>query len=106
MTTIVMTTISSTKVKPRRRRHRLSGALPLGISFAIGSLLISLAVNRKHVLPAPTGRGGIVLVAAETPFRLAGERVARNFAQQLDHFPIGAVRDFDALHQLLERLRP
>jgi len=59
MTTMVMTTISSTNVKPSDPNF-----LPLRIGFPIRRLFIRLAIHGKHILSAPTGGFGIVLIAA------------------------------------------
>src|SRR5438094_878804 len=101
MTTMVMTTISSTNVKPNAL-----ALLPLRIGFSIRRLLIRLAVHGKHILSAPTGGFGIVLIAAQTPFGFAGEGIAWNLAQQLDLLSVGTVRELDSLHQDLQSLRP
>src|SRR5204863_4113935 len=101
-TMIEITTVSSTNVKPRRRRQ----FLPFRIGCAIARLLVSLGVDRKHILPAPAGRFGVVLIAAQAPFGLAGERVARDFAQQLDLLAVRAVGELDALDELLQGLGP
>src|SRR4051794_36880645 len=115
MTTMVITTTSSTNVKPRRRcsaergteeRVRAGTRLPLGIKFAIGRLLIRLAVHAEHILSAPTHGRRVVLIAAEAPIVLAGERIARDFPQQLDLLPVGTVGQLHTLHQLLETLGP
>src|SRR4051794_19940496 len=121
MTTIVITTSSSTKVKPRRwrstvrgRRGREAGRgehasarpLPLGIRFAIGRFLISLAVHRKHILAPPTRGRGIILIAAKAPVVLPGKRVAGYFAQQLDLLAVGTIGDLHAFHEHLEGFRP
>ncbi len=48
---------------------KVARAHPLGIRRSIGCLLRCLGVDVKNVLPAPTGRGGVVLVAALAPTR-------------------------------------
>src|ERR1041385_8813176 len=102
ITMMVITTISSTKVKPRTREIqarfpalaalRSRFGLPLGIRFAIGRLLIRLGIHCKHILSAPTGGSGVVLIAAQTPLVLAGERIAWDLAEQPDFLAVGAVR--------------
>src|SRR3954453_18108315 len=114
MTTIVITTMSSTKVKPRRRckarrvRWAAGGValLPLGIRLAIGRFLIRLAVNAENILAAPAGGRRVVLVAAQAPLVLVSEGVARDLAQQPHLLAVRAVGELDALNQLLEALRP
>src|SRR5262249_3102401 len=113
---MVITTISSTKVKPRTREIQArfpAGAalrsrfeLPLGIRFAIGRLLIRLGIDCKHILPTPAGGSGVVLIAAQSPLVLAGERIARDLPEQPDFLAVGAVRQLYTLDELFERLRP
>src|SRR5215470_18073926 len=94
-TIIAITTINSTKVKPkreaaerrdesRRGRHEcLRHVLPLRIRRTIGSLLESLGIDIENILPAPTVGLRVVLVTAHTPLRRIGERVVRDAAQQV-----------------------
>src|SRR5262249_42937901 len=70
ITMMVMTTINSTKVKPRRR-------LPLGIGRSIGCLFGSFGIHVEDVLTAPTVGLGVVLRAPQPPLLLAGKRVFR-----------------------------
>src|SRR5579871_6673124 len=102
MTIIVTTTISSTKVKPRKPRRAVR--LPGAVASPIGSLLGSFAVDVKDVLSAPTGGVRIVLIAAHAPLTLAGERIDRNPAQEA-HFLIFRRGQLLAIHQDVERLR-
>src|SRR5579864_1748051 len=108
-TMMVMTTISSTKVNPRGTDQRglRSGCspagLPFGIGRAIGCLLVSLAVDVEHVLAAPTGGLGVVLVAAHTPFAVACKGIAGNPPQEM-HFLVFGAGQLHALHQLLQGL--
>src|SRR5271157_3727400 len=131
ITIIVMTTISSTKVKPRRRalwaRKSFHGpasgrltigrrlticptwpgplpGLPLGVRSSIGSLLGGLGVDVEDVLAAPTGGLGVVLIAAQSPVGLAGDRIARDVAQEAHLLAFGT-RQLHALHQHLEGFR-
>src|ERR1051326_7211262 len=114
ITTIVITTSRSTNVKPRRRSRaslaappppRLS-TLPLGIRCAIGRFLVRLAVHAEYILAAPAGGLGVVLIAAQAPFGLVREGVARDLAQQPDLLAVGAIGKLDAFDQLVEALRP
>src|SRR5208337_2987768 len=100
ITMIVITTISSTKVKPRRP------LLPLRIGRSIGRFLVRLGVHIEYVLAAPTICCGIVLVAPHAPFGRVGERIVRNAAQQLDLLVVGGAADLHSIHQVLQRLRP
>src|ERR1039458_9341852 len=102
ITMIEITTISSTKLKPRRFIARS----PLRISRSIGRLLVGLAIYIEHVLAAPTIPLGVVLVAAHAPLGCVGERVAWNAAQQFDLLVVGGAADLHSLHQCLQRLRP
>src|ERR1022692_546226 len=85
-TMMVITTISSTKVKPRSRfmarRARPSAGLPFCIGLSIGCLFGCLAVHIEYALAAPTQRLGVILIAAQAPFGLAGERIYRDAAQE------------------------
>src|SRR5215472_7895209 len=98
------TTMSSTKVKPRLWRGRLrpprslgtrrlqagcsqdgrphKAALPLRVCGSIGSFLLRLAVDVEDALTAPGEALGVVLIAAQSPLGLAGERIHRNPAQE------------------------
>src|SRR5664279_1774003 len=108
ITMIVITTISSTKVKPRTRlmarrarpfiRPATSGLRPFRIGGSIGCLLRCLAVHIEHTLAAPTERFGVVLVAAHTPFGLAGERIYRDAPQEAHFLPVRAGQ-FHTFHQ-------
>src|SRR5947208_2355171 len=66
------TTISSTKLKP----------LPLRVRRPIGCLLLRLAVHIEDALPAPGKALRVVLIAAQSPFRLPGEGVHRDAPQE------------------------
>src|SRR5579875_1376271 len=79
--------------------------LPLRIRSAIGGLFVGFAIDVEYVLSAPAGRIGIVLVAAQAPVGGAGERIARNAAQQADFLIFGAIGHFHAIHQHLKRFR-
>src|SRR3954452_14870874 len=103
---IVITTINSTKVKPRRRFIDLpapfrTGLLPLRIRRSIRCLILRLTVYVKHALTAPTQRLGVVLVAAQAPFGLARERVHRDAAEE-PHLLAVRSRQLHALYQNLE----
>src|SRR5215471_14189478 len=100
MTMIVTTTISSTKVNPRRRW----AALPLSIWSPIRRLIGRLAVDVKYILTTPARGLGVVLIAAHSPIGVACKRVARNAAEQIDFLIFRAV-EFDPVHQNFQRLR-
>src|ERR1035438_10769280 len=57
ITMIVITTINSTKVKPRRRflarRARSFTGLPFCVGLSIGCLFLCLAIHVEHALAAP-----------------------------------------------------
>src|SRR6516225_10172573 len=114
-TMMVMTTMSSTKVKPRSRgisrgcrspgsREPRLPLLPLGIRCTIGSLLVGLAIHIEDVLAAPTQGFGIVLITAHTPLRSAGERVAWDAPHQVDLLILGSGQ-LNALDELFQGFR-
>src|ERR1039457_4570233 len=86
ITMIVITTINSTKVKPRRRflarRARSFTGLPFCVGLSIGCLFLCLAVHVEHALAAPAKRLGVVLVAAHAPFDLARKRIPGDAARK------------------------
>src|SRR5512146_241779 len=94
ITMMVMTTMSSTNVKPAARRSR---DLPFGIRTPVWSFVRGFAVNVEDVLPAPTGGGRVVLIAEQTPFAFAGERIDRNPPQEFHLLSFGALCEFDAI---------
>src|ERR1035441_2537193 len=95
ITTMVITTISSTNVNPR--------VLPLGIRRAIGTLFGCLGIYVEHVLAAPALRLGLVLVAAQAPLVLAGERIAGDAPEEAHLGPLGVIH-LHAFHQHLQAL--
>src|SRR5688572_11467077 len=105
MTTMVITTISSTKVNPRALLTRRRGdaeenaektfgrllrvflcasapprrsSLPVSIRTPIGRFLIGLGVDVEHILAAPAHRGGVILVAPQAPVFSVSEGIARD----------------------------
>src|ERR1051326_6471291 len=107
ITMIVMTTISSTKVNPRRDlprhgRPKAGAKLPFRIIGSIGRLLRCLAIHIEHALPAPREALRIVLIAAQSPLGLAGERVHRNPSQEAHLLAVGTGQ-LDAFHRSEER---
>src|SRR2546426_134640 len=100
ITMIVITTMSSTKVKPRRRRR-----LPLCIRSSTGILIHGFAVDVKDTLAAPTLTLRVVLIAAHAPLGLPGERVQRNAAEEAHLLSIGP-RQLHAFHQDIEGFGP
>src|ERR1039457_1684606 len=104
-TMMVITTINSTKVKPRSlaKRHerpRPKGrVLPIGIWSPIRILVAGFGVDVEDVLAAPAGGLGVVLIAAHPPFVLIRERVDRDVAQELHHLTVRALRQFYPRHQ-------
>src|SRR6187551_605528 len=90
------TTISSMIVKPR---------LPVLVLRPIEPSSVGSGVHVEHVLPAPGGRVGFVLVRPETPFGGAGHRVDRNSPQETDLAAGDVVGRRHALDQHLEVLR-
>src|ERR1019366_10629645 len=107
ITMMVITTINSTKVKPRSRwmarRARSFTRLPFCVGLSIGFLFLCLAVHVEHALAAPTKRLGVVLVAAHAPFGLARKRIRRDAAQEAHLLAVRA-RQFHAFHQNVQRL--
>src|ERR1035441_7694264 len=108
ITMIVITTINSTKVKPRSRfqarAHPFTG-LPFCIRLSIGGLFLCLAVHVEYALAAPALALGVVLVAAQTPFSLPGERIRRGAAQEAHLLAVRA-RQFHAFHQDVQGFGP
>src|SRR5450756_2485469 len=102
ITMIVITTINSTKVKPRSRcmarRARPFTGLPFRIGLSIGCLILCLAVHVEYALAAPAQALGVVLVAAHAPFGLPRERIRRDAAQEAHLLAVRA-RQFHAFHQ-------
>src|SRR5215469_17115924 len=106
ITMIVITTIISTNVKPRRRRQSLPafGFLPIGIIGAIARFLHCLAMYVEHVLPAPALRGGFVLVAAQRPLGGVRERIDWNLSQKIQLLPVGTWH-LDSFYKDVEAFR-
>src|ERR1035438_3940429 len=110
ITIIVITTMSSTNVKPRSRARGARPPrfclpykeLPIGIWFPIRVLVGGFGVDVKNILAAPTAGGRVVLIAAQSPLVLIGERVARNAAQELHQLAVRALRQFLPRHQNLQ----
>src|SRR5205823_1780978 len=95
ITMMLITTISSTKVNPRRERE----SLPVCIGPPIRILVHGFGVYIEDVLAAPIVGGRIVLVAADSPLGSMGERIHRDATQELHDFAIRALRQFHTLHQ-------
>src|ERR1700754_2717750 len=100
MVMMVITTIISTKVKPRAPRR-----LPLRVCCAIACLLRRLTVDIEYALAAPALALGVVLIAAHAPFGFARERIDGDAEQEADFLSIGP-GEFDALHQNIQRFGP
>src|ERR1700722_7353816 len=81
ITTIAMTIISSTMVKPNSLRRIF---LPVGIFRPIRRRLRTLGVNIKNVLAAPTVGGRIVFGAAHAPVGGVGEGIFRDAPEEFD----------------------
>src|ERR1019366_2874357 len=109
ITMIVITTINSTKVKPRRRflarRARSFTGLPFRVGLSIGCLFLCLAVYVEYALAAPAQAFGVVLVAAHAPFGLPHERIRRDAAQEAHLLAVRA-RQFHTFHQDVQSLGP
>src|ERR1700693_3784601 len=100
ITMMVITTIISTKVKPNWRLRRLTllrptllrpwarATLVIRVCSPTAIFLRGLGVYVKHILPAPTLRGRVVLVATQTPCGGMRERVQRNAAQELEFLAV------------------
>src|SRR5581483_10402470 len=90
MTMIVNTIINSRSVKPLTAscsewpRIVLVGVmLPIRIARPIQGSPLTLGVDVKHVVAAPTPGVRVILHRAQSPVRVAGERVQRDLAQEL-----------------------
>src|SRR4051812_40581682 len=97
ITMIVIVTISSMNVKPRRR-------LPLRIGPATAVLLHGLTVHIEHTLPAPTLTLGIILIATQAPLGLAGEGIHGNASKETHLLAVRAGK-LHAFDQKIQRLR-
>src|SRR6476661_727321 len=115
MPMIAITMISSSSVKPlcRSRSGLRMGSLIFFVSTSRSPLPVGDAVQagplRKgedvvDVLAAPGGRVEGVLVAAEAPLVLAGHRIDRNLAQELELL-VHLADDRHPLDQHVELLR-
>src|SRR5215469_10209393 len=104
MTMMAITTIISTKVKPRRPAASRRNPLPIRIVGSIGRFLRCFAIHVEDVLSAPTLRFGVVLIAAQSPILAMSERIHGNAPQQIKLLAIGSGQ-FDAIYQNIERLR-
>src|SRR5690242_6066857 len=98
ITMMVITTMSSTKVKPSLADLGVRPTLPLGICRAIGRLIAGFAIDVEDVLSTPARGLGVVLVAAQAPVFLLGEGVPRDPAEEADLLAVGGV-EFYALDQ-------
>src|SRR5450755_1027778 len=85
ITMMVITTIISTKVKPRRRF-----SLPFCIGCSIGCLVAGLGIDVEDALAAPARGVRFVLIAAHSPLALTGERIHRNPPQEAHLLAVGA----------------
>src|SRR5688500_3693994 len=96
-----ITTNSSMIVKPSGFRNRfIAVTLPVAVLRAIERGTRTLCVHVVDVLPAP-GRGvPFVLVSPQTPVAVAGERIDRTPAEELQLPPRGIV---GARHAVNER---
>src|ERR1017187_1465536 len=94
ITMMVTTTISSTKVKPRRRRS----VLPFGIGCTIRGLVVGLGENLEHALAPPALGFRVVLRTAHAPLVLPRKGILGNAPQEFHLGPIGIVRQNLALH--------
>src|ERR1035441_5994174 len=99
ITMMVTTTMSSTKVKPRRLSF-----LPFRIRCTIGGLVLRFGVDVKHALAAKALRFGIVLRTAHAPLVLSGERSFGDWPQEFHLGAIGIVRQDFPFHQQIERI--
>src|ERR1700753_3945577 len=102
ITMITITTISSTKVKPRKRRQAI--CLPFSIGLTIRIHISGFRKDVKDVLSAPGSGLGVVLIAVHTPVILAGEGVARDSAQELHLLAVGALAQLHALYKDVQSL--
>src|SRR5258706_14291523 len=113
MTTMVMTTISSTKAKPRRRRREVEASgrgiqagqpasLPLGKLSSIERPFVGFGIDVVQVLAAKAIGLGVVLIGPHSPIFLLGEWVARDAPQEAQLFAVGTIGQLDALDELVE----
>src|SRR5260221_6326502 len=96
---IVITVISSIRVKPAARLH--DRASPGVIGRPIQRLALALRVDVVDVLSAPRAVVVLVLVASHTPFGAARHGVARDAAQELE-LAVDGPHAVHAFHQDLE----
>src|SRR5215213_1785098 len=95
---MVSTTISSTRVKPRDVFMS-----PVLVGHAVQAARAAARENVVDVVARGRPVGG-ARVAAHAPF-LAGQRIARHAAQEIDLLVLGALRILHAFGQHLERWR-
>src|SRR3954469_18967700 len=93
----VITTSNSISVKPREDR-----SLPITIFRPVERRAVVGREDVKHVLPAPAGRVGFVLVRATPPFVLVRHRIHGHPPQELELAAGGVVLHRDAFHQGFE----
>src|SRR5262245_30956509 len=99
MPMIDTTTMSSMRVKPASPPR--APALPVLVTRPIQSLALVGGIHVEHVLAAPGGAVGLVLVAALAPLLGVGQGVERDAPQEAQLLPRGA-HLVDALHQHVE----
>src|SRR5206468_11532538 len=92
-TIIVRTMRSSMRVKPRS---------PVLVFRPVKCRASKGRVDVEHVLPAPPGRIGFVLVRPQPPLRGVGHRIERNPAQKFQFASGRIVGGRDAVDQLLQ----
>src|SRR5947209_12422962 len=116
MPMMAITTISSNRVKPRSAdlgscslpftssSLESPDALPLGVGDAVQAHSARQRMDVVDVLPAPRGGVDGVLIATDRPLVLAGHRIDREAAQELDLL-VHLADQLDALVQVLELRR-
>src|SRR5574341_1057205 len=98
MLMMATTVMNSIRVKPR---PPAGTGLPVAVARAIEGLALAERIHVPHVLPAPAGAVGLVLVAALAPLRLARHGVDGQAAQEL-HLEVDAAHGVHALHQRVQ----
>src|ERR1700677_519856 len=98
MTMMLMTTISSIRVKPRCRERCLIESSPGLVLRAIQASTFGLGVNVEDVVSAPGVRVRIILHGTHSPLILAGHGVNRDVPQEAHLLTIG----IDTLDQGIE----
>src|SRR5262252_9193941 len=102
----VITTISSSIVKPRSPRagswDEVFMALPVPVLGAVERGAVEGRVDVEDVLPAPVRRVGPVLIRAQSPLGLVRHRIDGNPAEEFQLAAGGVVGGVDAVDERLQ----